>query len=41
MALEAQLHRRTQGKVTRYGAFSEHVWRPLLWAAKGTTWRIK
>jgi hypothetical protein len=40
MALEAQLHRWTheqrrlvfpnsQGKVTRYGAFSEHVWQPL------------
>ena len=45
MALEAQLNRWTHeqrrlvfpngiGKVTRYGAFSEHVWRPLLTATK-------
>jgi site-specific recombinase XerD len=44
MALEAQLHRWTREqrrlvfpnsrKVTRYGAFSEHVWRPLLTATK-------
>lgn len=45
MALEAQLNRWTHeqhrlvfpnsmGKVTRYGAFSEHVWRPLLAATK-------
>jgi len=45
MALEAQLNgwaheqRRlvfpnSMGKVTRYGAFSEHVWQPLLAATK-------